>query len=57
MCKNIVEIMLENKLPENTVDMIMKFHKSIPDKISDGLDWIGSPYREIKNVLKMLIIN
>ena len=37
MCKNIVNIMLDNKLPENTVDMIMKFHKSIPDKINDKI--------------------
>ena len=37
MCKNIVNIMFDNKLPENTVDMIMKFHKSIPDKINDKM--------------------
>ena len=29
--------MFDNKLPENTVDMIMKFHKSIPDKINDKI--------------------
>ena len=37
MCKNIVNIMFDNKLPENTVDMIMKYHGGVNAWLPDGM--------------------
>ena len=37
MCKNIVNIMLDNKLPENTADMIMKYHGGVDSWLPEGM--------------------
>ena len=59
MCKNIVNIMLDNKLPENTVDMIMKFHKSIPDKINDKIKQCikNDNYKLTENTMRVEEVN
>lgn len=48
MCKNIVNIMLENKLPEHISDLIINYHGGVDAWLPEGIiDKIPSKIREL----------
>ena len=48
MCKNIVNIMLNNKLPENTVDIIMKCHGGVDAWLpKDAIEKVPDDLKEL----------